>query len=326
MSLMLRLAGLENPSLGDPDGHFWVKCSTLILADPSIPDAEKLALLAIGTLAGPTGVCQATNETLGFACGKDGETFSRLARRLESRGLIARERAGVARVIRLNFGFRGRVSDPGRSAGVLQPLDPAEAPAILRLGEKEEDLLSERSASSAEVVKGPPPPPTEAVESEISQFDRVIPRCDEPLPVPESLPEEIARFLPTNMPANATVTIGPRRHRSADAKHYRLPLSTADLRSPEVLADVDRLMRSYPINSTERDILTIVKHRHRDAWWAVTVYGKTLPPGGEDLCQVSRIIDIEPQSVEVKVQEGGLTLALEVNVSPPGSPVGHAQF
>ena len=179
----LRVHGLETPSLGDPDGHYWVKVSTTFLADPSIKDGELRVLAAIQTLANGRGVCQASNGLIAIAAGKPERTVERLIKGLAKKGIIERDQAGPFRTLRANFALR-RALDPPRKSDAetdqknpakvrTNPRKPADVPPqncgstsapmrpILRFESDSKDSSSDRAVASAGEGQAPPPPPPE---------------------------------------------------------------------------------------------------------------------------------------------------------------------
>ena len=354
MSLTLRVHAVEGaPSTDD----LWAKANLAVLARSDLSDPEKtvLTVLTSPLLTTTPGVCQASNKRIGQACGKDDETVARLLRGLERKGLLERRYGSSERVLYLNIRFAtaggrptvapvGTTADPGSSAGVNncqtpadapsapgasaggsgrgRRVDPAPAPPILRLSRELDPDGDGRSASAGQ-GQAPPPPTVQEEEPDPSEPGQWIELSAVPLPDRSEVPPEIARFLPVTIPPGTQATIGRRISRAPGSKFFPLPLSTADILNHADHAQAVALTKLLDKQSTGYQIVSIALCRHNRAVME-RLKGVVLPPG-ENVRDVARTIDVEPQSVEVEPRETREKSGPLVPVEDANRPLGVPQ-
>lgn len=254
----LRLANNQAPPAQDPAGEFFARLPLAILADRNLSDGSKLLVAAIADSARASGACTDSNEVLASKVGKDPATIPRLLRELERAEVIERDQRGPFRTIRLNFRFRGQMSDPGKSARVgqsstLAPAPPlpgksasqprqdcqgslAPAPPTLRLPRAEQEADQKSGAGPARVGQAPPDPAPDVVQGPDDPLPMIVLG---PMPAidPRDLPIEIRGGFPVMIEAN-TRRRGSPRVASDRHEHYPKPITRADILAAE---DIERL-------------------------------------------------------------------------------------
>ena len=351
MSVPLRLAPAttETPQLGDPSGHFWSKCSDHFLSDPNLNDSDKVVLQALVSLCRGGLSCQDSNKVIGERCHKEEKTINKVIKRLEDRGIITRIANGPWRTIHLNFGFRGQVGHldyPRANEGVKGEITPAQvrtkprategedpqmrggtpaqARTIIRLSPEQLDPNSDGRGVAVGGSQNAPPPPNPEARTETQEGPFLIP-SPFPLPPACSLPDEVARFLPRDIPPGIIKPGSRSISRSPSGQMFPMPLTTGDLLNQDDALAAKMLLNSLDPSSGEHNIMRIVIRRHNAAFGEV-LKGKVLPVG-QNVREVGRIIDISPVFVRTEPvaahKDGPATPVEKSALAHLGSPVGH---
>ena len=150
------------------------------------------------------------------------------------------------------------------------------------------------------------------------------------LPDPASLPPEIARYLPREVPPGV-MSAGRRISRAPGTYSFALPLSLGDLLTQDEAIAAKQLLNTLNENSSDHMIVRIACIRHNRAFNEV-LKGRILPPG-ENVRNATKIIDISPVFVILEphdvggAQRSGPALSLEkVDAGPPEVPLDTIQF
>ena len=176
--------------------------------------------------------------------------------------------------------------------------NPAHARTIIRLDREEIDSSSEgRSASAGGSLAPPPPTDLESGRAEAKCDGSIIP-MGFPMPLAQSLPDEIARYLPRDLPSGIIRPGSKAISRSPSKQMFPMPLTMGDLLKGDEIIHAKLLMNSLDPESSDHNLMRIVIRRHNAAFTQIMT-SKILPPG-INVREVTRIIDIEPREVRLE--------------------------